>query len=66
MTRGLLPEARLDAMDYVRAARVDVLAVVELVANYGPALVAGYRALGALAELLDALERAPEAKPEEA
>lgn len=66
MTRGILPEARLDAMDYVRAARVDVLAIVELVSGYGPALVAAYRSLAAIGELQDALERAPEARPEEA
>lgn len=65
MTRGILPEARLDAMDYVRAARVDVLAIVELVSGYGPALVAAYRSLAAIGELQDAIERSPEARPEE-
>lgn len=66
MTRGLPPEARLDALDYAKAARVDVLAIVEIVSDYGPALVAAYRSLAAIGELQDALERAPEARPEEA
>lgn len=65
MTRGLLPEARLDCLDYAKAAATDTRAVIELSSTCGPVLVAAYRALAALGELQDALERAPEARPEE-